>query len=241
MQTEISEKTDLYQNIPEHIGIIPDGNRRYAKKHGKPTAHGHFKGYKTLSDLVEYFPEYGVNELTIYGFSTENMKRSEDEKSKIFSIIEIGLDEIMKKTEDKKYKITFPGRKEILPPELAEHMEEIEDSTSKNSYPRLNICLAYGGRAELVDAIKNIADKTKNGEIAPEQLTEKVISEYLDVENDVDLVIRTGERRLSNFLNWQTSYSELIFLEDILWPEFDRNTFESCLKEYTERKRNFGK
>lgn len=227
--------------LPSHIGIIPDGNRRYAKRNKMPVSWGHAKGYDSISDLIKYFQDYDIQELSIYGFSTENVKRSLDEKNSLFMLMEKGLDKIMENIEDDMYRITFPGNRELLPQKLQSYLNDVESSTSSNSKKRLNVCLGYGGRNELVSAFSSLYSQLKSDDAPPDSITSDLISKHLDVGSDVDLLIRTSESRLSNFLIWQSSYAEVIFLRDMLWPEFKKDVFDTCLSEYSNRKRRYGK
>ena len=226
---------------PSHIGIIPDGNRRYALKKNKSAWWGHMKGYESLSDLISYFKDYDIHELSIYGFSTENLNRSINEKSNLFSIMELGLEKILDNNSDNIYNIKFPGNQNVLPEKLQRYIEDVESFTQFNSDKKLNICLGYGGRDELFYAFMNLHSGILNGIVRIDDLEANSISRYLYVENDVDLLIRTSEERLSNFLIWQSSYAEIIFLKNLQWPEFNKDIFDACLLEYSKRKRRFGK
>jgi len=230
-------------SLPQHLGIMIDGNRRWAKKRGLPPFEGHRKGIQRVEEIIKYAYKRGVKILTLYGFSTENWKRNPKEVNFLMNLFEKyvkkGLKEEQKK--DKKYYIQFRhiGRKDRLPKHLVELLEKLEKATKKNSQMVVNVAIDYGGRDEVVRAVKKIIRK----KLKPEEITEEVLMKNLDTGDlpDVDFVIRTsGEMRLSNFLPLQATYAELYFPR-IYWPDFDKEQFDLSLEEFKKRERRFGK
>ncbi len=230
-------------SLPQHLGIMIDGNRRWAKKRGLPPFEGHRKGIQRVEEIIKYAYKKGVKILTLYGFSTENWKRNPKEVNFLMNLFEKyvkkGLKEEQKK--DKKYYIQFRhiGRKDRLPKHLVELLEKLEKATRKNSQMVVNVAIDYGGRDEVVRAVKKIIRK----KLKPEEITEEVLMKNLDTGDlpDVDFVIRTsGEMRLSNFLPLQATYAELYFPR-IYWPDFDKEQFDLSLEEFKKRERRFGK
>jgi len=242
---DILEKEVRRGPIPKHIGIIMDGNRRYAKKLGLDPKMGHIFGAKKLEEVLKWCLELGIREVTLYAFSTENFKRRQDEIEHIFNLMKSKLRELEKSEviHKNEVQIRFIGKLELLPDDLRIFMKKIEDLTRSYNKYRLNIAVAYGGRSEIVDAIRNIVKDALKGRIKAEDITEDTISKYLYTKDslDPDLIIRTsGEERLSNFLIWQSAYSELYFV-DALWPEFTKLDFLLAIRSYQKRERRFGK
>ncbi|MCF7913071.1 MAG: isoprenyl transferase [Candidatus Cloacimonetes bacterium] len=229
--------------MPTHIAIIMDGNGRWANKHGLKRINGHKAGVKVVREIVETAREAGLKYLTVYAFSTENWGRSKIEVNYLLKLI---LDSLINEIDDlveNGVNIRFIGTEEHLPPGYDVKVEENCRRSWHNSELYLNVAMNYGGRRELVEAIQSIANKTKQGILQPEEITEQVISDHLYTAGmpDPDLVIRTsGEIRLSNYLIWQSTYSEFWFT-DTLWPEFTRAEFIQSILDYQERKRRFGK
>lgn len=229
-----------YSNL--HIGIIMDGNRRWAKNRGLPTLQGHKRGYENLKKIIEYaFMEKNIKVLTFFAFSTENWKRSKEEVSYMMRIFNRAVDELKKmKQKNKKYKtqIRFIGDLKRFPLKMQKKMLEIMEKTKSNSDHFLSIALSYGGRDEIIRALKKIVAN----KIASDNIDEKLISNHLDTAGikDPDLIIRTsGEQRLSGFLTWQSVYSEIYFSEKF-WPEFSREDFDAAIKWFEKRSRRFG-
>lgn len=226
--------------IPEHVAIIMDGNRRYARKMGLPVYQGHFFGSKKAEEVLEWCWELGVKMLTLYAFSTENFKRNEDEKNNIFLLIERELRRILKdrRTYEREMKVRVVGKKGLLPKNVLQVVEEVERATRSHKRHFLNIAVAYGGRQEIVDAIKKILAKVRDGTISPEQIDRSLIEEHLYGEGrytKVDLVIRTGgEQRLSNFLPWQAANSVAYFC-DVYWPEFRKIDLLRAIRSWQYR------
>ncbi len=211
--------------IPNHVAIIMDGNRRFARKRGLPPYLGHMFGSKKAEQVLEWCLELGIRNLTTYAFSTENFKRCDEEKRHLFSLIE---DRLRKLARDKRIhrnrvRVRVIGRKELLPENVLSAIEEVEDVTKHYDNYRLNIAIAYGGRQELMDAIREILRKVRDGILRVEEITQRTIEEHLYSDGDyanVDLLIRTGgEQRLSNFLPWQ-SVNSVAYFCDVYWPEF---------------------
>ena len=230
------------ENFPEHIAIILDGNRRWAKKKNLPIKLGHREGAKTLEKIVRYAKKIGVKYLTVYAFSTENWKRSEDEVNSLMELLERYLNDFAKKADTENIKVVVLGDPEPFNDSLRKSMNDAMERTKNNDGITFNICLNYGGRDEIVKATKNIAKKIKNDEISIDDINEELISKNLYTKNmpDPDLMIRTsGEMRTSGFLLWQLSYTEFIFLEKY-WPDFDEDDLENCIEIYQKRHRKFG-
>ena len=231
-------------DLPEvkHVAIIMDGNGRWAKKHDLPRVEGHKKGADTVEDLLTYIYKYGVKYLTLYAFSTENWKRSEEEVNALMSLLSFFLQDKKQKMLDNKIRLRVTGRIDGLPEEVANSLREVMAETAKNYEYTLILALNYGGRAEIVDAAKKFAEECISGKISPESLDESMFKQYLYLPDvpDPELMIRTsGELRLSNFLLWELSYSE-IFVTDTLWPDFSEEEFRSILENFGKRDRRFG-
>ena len=235
------EEIDL-ENLPKHIAIIMDGNRRWAKARGLTTKDGHKAGSKNLNNIATFCNEIGIKYLTVYAFSTENWKRTQEEVSALMFILKANLDSMLRKLDLKNIKIRVIGEKENIPPDIQKKIDKLVEKTKNNTGLVLNIAFNYGGRAELVHSTKVIAEKVKSGEIDIEDINEKLISDsiYTAGQPDPDLMIRTShELRTSNFLPWQLTYSEFYF-PDKHWPEFDREDLIEAIKIYQKRNRRFG-
>ena len=226
------------KKIPEHVAIIMDGNRRWAKERNLKTIEGHYAGYKKIKIMPEWFFEKGVKIVSVFAFSTENWNRSKIEVNYLMKLLKKALQDNLEEFSNKGYKLLISGRINELPGNLPEICNNAIDKTKFNNKGILNICLNYGGRAEIVDAIKKII---KN-KIDISQIHEGIIKKYL-YNNDLkdpDIIVRTsGEQRLSGFQLWQSSYSELLFLQKY-WPDFEKNDADFILEEYNNRKRRFG-
>ena len=235
------EEIDL-ENLPKHIAIIMDGNRRWAKARGLTTKDGHKAGSKNLDNIATFCNEIGIEYLTVYAFSTENWKRTQEEVSALMFILKANLDSMLRKLDLKNIKIRVIGEKENIPPDIQKKIDKLVEKTKNNTGLVLNIAFNYGGRAELVHSTKVIAEKVKSGEINIEDINEKLISDnsYTAGQPDPDLMIRTShELRTSNFLPWQLTYSEFYF-PDKHWPEFGREDLIEAIKVYQKRNRRFG-
>ena len=221
--------------IPCHVGIIMDGNGRWAKERGLNRSKGHEAGYKTLKTTAKYILDSGVKVLSVFAFSTENFNRPKEEVDFLMNLFIKGFKKDSAFFNKENIKVVFSGRKEPLKKDVIEAMEYLSESTKNNTKGILNICLNYGGRSEIVDAVNHIIkDKLK-------EVDEEVINSYLyNKLPDIDLLIRTsGEVRISNFMLWQLSYAELYFPK-CYFPDFNQEEFDKALLEYTKRDRRFG-
>ena len=225
-------------SLPTHVAIVPDGNGRWAEKHGLPRLAGHREGVLSMLRMIQYISEYPIKYVTFYGFSTENWNRPDPEVTGLFKIVEHFIDEQLDIINEKNIKIRHIGRLQGLPDSLQNAIRKAVSLTANNTGMTLGVAWNYGGRAEIVDAIaKYTADPDR-----PQPLDEKSFTRYLYTGDmpDVDLLIRTsGEARLSNFLLWQAAYSEYYFT-DVLWPDFGKKDIEEALLEYSRRNRRFG-
>lgn len=229
------------QALPEHVAIIMDGNRRWAKKNNLNTPQGHKEGAENLKRIAKFANKIGIKYLTVYAFSTENWKRSQEEVGAIMKLLKFYLLDFFNWS-DENIKINVLGRIAELPKDLKDQIHKIEEKTKNNTGLVLNICFNYGGRDEIVTATKNIAQKVLDGELNIEDINERLFSDYLYTANqpDPDLLIRTsGEERISNFLPWQISYSEFVFT-DKFWPEYNEQEFLNSIQIYQKRTRRFG-
>ncbi len=224
--------------LPQHVGIIMDGNGRWAKKHGLPRLVGHRQGVNTAQKVIEIFIEYKIPYLTLYAFSTENWNRPRGEIDGILQILEERLDEGIKFAEKKGIRILHFGKPDGLPLRLKSKVKRALELTANNSLLTLGIALNYGGRDEIMEATRNLI----RDRISPQDISEEVFNQYLYTTDvpDPDLIIRTGgEMRLSNFLVWQSVYAEIYFTST-LWPDFDRKEIDKALTAYSQRQRRFG-
>ena len=232
----------MVSKVPRHVAIILDGNRRYARKLGLQVLKGHEFGLNKLEDLFKWCQELGVKELTLYTFSTENFKRAKNEIDYLFSLFKREVEKMNKKKGVFKdnIKFNFIGRINMFPKAMRKSMLEIVKKTRNNKKFTVNFAMAYGGRQEIVDAVNTIIKKVQNKQM-PSKIDENTITKHLYSQSEPDLVIRPGgEIRISNFLTWQSVYSEFIFL-DKLWPEFTKEDLENCIAEFNRRERRFGK
>lgn len=232
--------------MPRHVAIIMDGNGRWAKNKGLPRLAGHNAGMKAMKKIVDHSDKLGIRYLTVYAFSTENWKRSIAEVSGIFKLLVAYVNSDLKGLIENNVRVTVLGDYTSLPDDAVKSLEKTLESTKDNTGLQFNIALNYGGRDELKKAVQQIACRVKEGRIAPEDITEDTIAEYLytgKAYNDVpdpELIIRTsGELRLSNFLLWQSAYSELVF-SDVMWPDFTPEEYEKAIEDYQSRERRFG-
>lgn len=229
-------------NLPKHIAIIMDGNRRWAKTRGLTTKEGHKAGSKNLENIAKFCNKIGIEYLTVYAFSTENWKRTKEEVSALMFILKANLDAMLRRMDLENIKIRVIGEKENIPTDLLIKINKLVEKTKNNTGLVLNIAFNYGGRAELVHATKQIAEKVKNGEIDINDINEELISNniYTSGQPDPDLLIRTSrEIRTSNFLPWQLTYTEFYF-PNKHWPEFSEEDLIEAIKVYQNRNRRFG-
>jgi len=229
-------------NLPTHVAIIMDGNRRWAKEKGLDIRQGHKEGAKVLEDIVRYAKKIGIKYITVYAFSTENWKRSEEEVGALMLLLQNYLDSYAKRADTEGIKVRVLGDVSVLSKGMQSSINKLESRTKDNTEINFNIALNYGGRDEIVKAVKKISEKVKNGELEIDDITEEEISNNLYTANmpDPDIVVRTsGELRTSNFLPWQIVYSEFIFL-DKYWPDFKDEDLDEVVRIYQMRNRKFG-
>lgn len=229
-------------NIPSHIAIIMDGNRRWARERGINTSDGHKAGAETLEKIVRYCNKIGIKFLTVYAFSTENWKRSKEEVGALMRLLGMYLEKFAKKADTENIKIKVLGDIEVLEDALKKSIKKAIDRTKNNTGLTFNIALNYGGRLEITTAMKKIAKKVKEGLLNPEDIDESTIESnlYTAGQPDPDILVRTsGELRTSNFLPWQLVYAEFCFLEKY-WPDFDEGDIDEVIKIYQKRNRKFG-
>ena len=230
------------QYMPRHIAIIMDGNRRWAKAQGKPASFGHKAGAKTLEKIVRYANKIGLEYITVYAFSTENWKRTEEEVKALMTLLQSYLDDYSKRADTENIRVKILGDISALAPGMQKSIYNCMERTKNNTGVTFNIALNYGGRDELLKAVKNIAQEVKEGKIDIQDISEEMVSNnlYTKGEPDPDLLIRTsGELRLSNFLPWQLVYSEFLFIEKN-WPDFTEEDLDNAIVEYEKRTRKFG-
>jgi len=229
--------------VPHHVALVMDGNGRWAKQRGLPRTKGHEKGESALFDVVEGAIQIGVKELSAFAFSTENWRRSPDEVKFLMGFNR----DVIRRRRDEMHRmgvrIRWVGRPQRLWKSVIEELEIAEEMTAKNKVLTLNMCVNYGGRAEIADAAQALAQDVLRKRVKPEQINERVFAKYLDEPkmSDVDLFLRSsGEQRTSNFLIWQSAYAEMVFM-DVLWPDVTRRTLWKAIEMYAERDRRFGK
>lgn len=227
--------------LPNHIGLIVDGNGRWAKNKGLSRSKGHEAGFDNLKKLLIYMYEKGVRVVSAYLFSTENFNRSEKEVNFIMDLLINKMNEILEISHKMEIKIVISGKKDRLSAKVIKTLETLEETTKHYQNGVLNVCFNYGGHAEIVDATKKIVLDVQNGKLDINNLTEELYSKYLyNYLPPIDLLIRTsGEQRLSNFMLWQCSYAEFYF-PDVYFPDFNEKEFDKALIEYTKRDRRFG-
>lgn len=227
---------------PRHIAIIMDGNGRWAKKRGLPRTAGHSAGGEAFRRIANYCRTLGVEYLTVYAFSTENWKRSQDEVSGIMKLMGKYLKEALRDMEKNHVRFCFFGDLSRLTPDLQKLCRETQERSAGYEGVQVNFCFNYGGRDEIVRGVREIARLVQSGQISPEMITEDTITDHLDSVGvpDPELVIRpSGEMRVSNFLPWQTVYSEFVFM-NVLWPDFSPADLDAAIEEYHRRNRRFG-
>ena len=230
------------ENMPKHIAIIMDGNRRWARQKGLDPKLGHKEGAKTLEKIVRYANKIGLGYITVYAFSTENWKRTEDEVGALMLLLQNYLDDYSKRADTENIKVKVLGDISALPEGMQKSINKCMERTKNNTGVTFNIALNYGGRDEIVKAVKKISKQVKEGKINIEDINEQLISDnlYTAGEPDPDLLIRTsGELRTSNFLPWQIVYSEFVFIEKN-WPDFDEKDLDEAIEIYQKRNRKYG-
>ncbi|MGN1298974.1 MAG: isoprenyl transferase [Candidatus Scatovivens sp.] len=232
----------ISDNLPTHVAIIMDGNRRWAKNKNLPIKLGHKEGAKTLEKIIRYANKIGVKYVTVYAFSTENWKRSDEEVTNLMNLLRSYVREFSKKADTENIKIRVIGNISELDEDLQNSIKEATERTKENTGTVFCIALNYGGRDEIVNAIKAISNEVKNDRIKIDDINEKIVENYLYTKNipDPDLLIRTsGEMRTSGFLPWQLVYSEFVFINKN-WPDFNEEDFDECIEIYNKRNRKFG-
>ncbi len=230
------------RSVPNHIAIIMDGNGRWAKKRLLPKVLGHRQGAENLRKITRHCDKLGVKTLTVYAFSTENWKRSEEEVSDLMGLMEEYIGQFYTDDESKHIRVNIIGDISRLNPKLSEKLVDIMEKSRNHNGLKLNIAINYGGRDEIKRAVQKLSHDVEDGKLKSEDIDEKLINSYLDTGEDQDpeLVIRTsGELRLSNFLLWQVAYSEF-FITDKLWPDFNEKDLEEAISSFTNRDRRFG-
>jgi undecaprenyl diphosphate synthase len=225
--------------VPNHIGFILDGNRRWAKKHGLPTYEGHLAGYNTLQEVAKAVFNSGVKFMSVYAFSTENWKRSEEEVGKLMGLTLKMLTADLHIFDENNIKLKILGSRDKLQDRILKAIDNAEQRTANNTAGTLAVCFNYGGQLEIVDAVKKIVQS----EVPAEEITTQLIEQNLYVPEIplLDLVVRTsGEYRMSNFMLWRSAYSEIMFI-DKLWPDMTKDDVDDVIKEFSKRSRRFGK
>lgn len=235
--------TDTHKNMPHHIAIIMDGNGRWAKKRLQPRVVGHRGGANAVRRAVERAGELGVAYLTLYSFSSENWNRPMDEVGALMDLLRSYLWDELDNLVEKNVRFRVIGDVAKLPADIVSRITTVVETTAHNTGLTLVLALSYGGRDELVRATQRLAEQIQSGTLSPQDITEQTIDNHLDTAHipDPDVIVRTGaEYRLSNFLLWQSAYSEFVFL-DKYWPDFDENDMDTIIKEYNKRERRYGK
>jgi len=231
-----------FERLPDHVAIVMDGNGRWAKMRNLPRLAGHNAGMKALKEIVKRSSTLGIRHLTVYAFSTENWRRPSEEVGGIFKILVQYVDKELAELHENNVKVSVLGNYKKLPEDAVKKLEEALKKTKNNSGLQFHIALNYGSRDEILQAVKGVARDVASGNLKASELTEAVFSQYLFTKDipDPDLVIRTsGEVRLSNFLLWQSAYSEFVFSE-VYWPDFTPERYEEAIAEYAKRARRFG-
>jgi len=227
-----------------HLGVILDGNRRFAKRLLLEPWNGHQYGAKKVKELMRWASELGIKQLTLFCFSVENFSRPKKEYEFLMKIFRDEFADLKKdgsEVHKNKVKVNFIGRTHLFPQDVQDMMDELMESTKKYNDYQINFAMAYGGRAEIVDAVRKLSSDIKTGSVKPEDIDEDMFKSYLYLEDDPQLIIRTsGEMRLSGFLLWQSAYSEFYFCKKF-WPEFSREDLIDALQSYSNRKRRFGR
>ncbi len=230
------------QNLPAHVAIIMDGNGRWAKKRGLPRQMGHVEGCRVLEQTIEDAVRMGISYLSVFAFSTENWRRSQDEISALMQLFRYYAVRLLKKAGDNNVRVKMIGEKSRFPEDIIEAIDKLESATADNTGMTFVFAVNYGSRDEICRAVTRMLDDARSGSLTQTEVTEELLSSYLDTADipDPDLMIRTsGELRLSNFLLWQSAYTELYF-SDVLWPDFTSEELEKAIESYQGRQRRYG-
>ena len=228
--------------IPRHVAIILDGNGRWAKKRGLPRTMGHREGCKVVEQTVEDAARLGIGYLTVYAFSTENWKRSDDEVGTLMQLFRYYMKRLLKVAVKNNVRVLMIGERSRFAPDIIEGINRLENDTKDNTGMTFTIAVNYGSRDEISRAVRRMMEDCREGRLSPEEVSEEKISAYLDTDKipDPDLLIRTsGEQRISNFLLWQSAYTEFYFT-DVLWPDFNKEELIKAIRQYNMRERRFG-
>ncbi len=241
------EKEIQNGDIPNHVALILDGNRRWAKRHLTIPKTGHWKGADAVENLLDWCEEFDIKIITLYALSAENLDRNDKELEYLYELIRMRLEKLYNdpRIHRNKMRVKAIGRIELLPDSIKQILKQLDDATKNYDNHFLNIALAYGGQNELVDAVKKIGEKIKDGSLNVEDISKNEIESNLYTshlpQSSPDMILRTsGEKRLSGFLMWQSAYSELVFM-DIFWPEFRKIDLMRAIRTFQERKRRIGK
>ena len=243
LQAENEIQEIVKQSGLQHIAIIMDGNRRWAKEHNLPSAFGHKKGVDALKAAMKACDDFGIKYLTVYAFSTENWNRNPEEVAFLMDLLGVTLQNELKEMHENNVVISFIGDTTKLGEKLQKILKNAVDTTKNNTGVNLQIAFNYGARDEITNAVKNICQKVQTGEISPDEITEETISQNIYTKNipDPDLLIRTGgEMRVSNYLLWQIAYSEILVTKRY-WPDFDKKALAEAIMEFQSRQRRYGK
>lgn len=230
------------EKMPKHVAIIMDGNGRWATKRGLPRKAGHKAGAEALERIIYAAKELGLEHLTVYAFSTENWKRPEDEVSTLMKLLKSYLKDCIKRSNKNNMRVRVLGDMKGLSQELQDKITELEEVSAKNTGLNFQVAINYGGRDEIIRAVKHMVHDFENNKITIDEIDDKMMGRYLDTKDipDPDLMIRTsGEQRLSNYLLWQLAYSEFYFT-DVLWPDFNKQELQKAIEFYNGRERRFG-
>ncbi len=239
----MTELKPVISRVPKHIGIIMDGNRRFSRRLMLKPWKGHEWGAKKVENILDWCREYDIRELTLYTFSIENFNRPKKEFDYLMNLFMKHFEELEndKRIYDNKIRINFIGRYKMFPKGLVQKIESIMEKTKNHDQYVVNFAMAYGGRSEVIDAVKKIAEGVRKGEIDVDAINEEVFEKNLYTNDEPDLIIRTGgDKRTSNFMIWQSAYSEWLFI-DKLWPEFEKEDFVKAIVDYSKRERRFGR
>ena len=229
-------------NVPNHIAIILDGNGRWAKAKGMPRSYGHVKGCANLETVCDYMKELGVKYVTVYAFSTENWNRPQDEVDALMKLLRNYMKTCLKTAEKNRMCVRVLGDKTRLDQDIQTRIAELEEATKNNDGLHFQIAINYGGRDEIIRAVKKLSAKVQSGEVSPEAITADMLEDYLDTAGipDPDLLIRTcNEQRISNFLLWQLAYTEFYFTP-VPWPDFTKEELIKAVEAYNHRDRRYG-